>query len=129
MGYKVWHPGRLVADNREGTFLFFFAMGAMDCLLQLDGGKWKRRQGSMQNGKMIFQEGEKEVLRVGRGDVVKREGLGLVAWPKNSACGKRQKTEVSLIVEEPGSRRQVEQWLDQLARRHQGRLLVFINPF
>jgi len=83
----------------------------------------------MQNGKMIFQEGEKEVLRVGRGDVVKREGLGLVAWPKNSACGKRQKTEVSLIVEEPGSRRQVEQWLDQLARRHQGRLLVFINPF
>ena len=45
-------------------------------------------------------------------------------------------------MEEPGSRRQVEQWLDQLARRHQGRLLVdfpcffltilpkvFINPF
>ena len=35
-----------------------------------------------------------QVLRVGRGDVVKREGLGLVAWPISTAVGKRQKTEV-----------------------------------
>ena len=34
-----------------------------------------------------------------------------------------------LIVEEAGSRRQVGRWLDQLAGRHQGRLLVLGVPF
>jgi len=100
----------------------------VDCLVQLDGGKWKRRQVSMQTGNMIFQEDGKEVLKVGRGDVVKREGLGLVAWPKSTAANRKQ-VQVGLIVEESGSRKQVSQWLDQLARRQQGRLLVFINPF
>ena len=62
---------------------------------------------------------------------------------KPTSCPTAQ---VSLIVEEAGSRRQVGQWLDQLASRHKGRLLVgvlviivqltsfelskvFINPF
>jgi len=100
----------------------------VDCLVQLEGGKWRRRQVSMQNGEMTFQQDEKEVLRVSRGDVVKREGLGLVAWPIGAA-GKRKHVQVSLIVEESDSRKQVGQWLDQVASRQQGRILVFINPF
>ena len=34
-----------------------------------------------------------QVLKVGRGDVVKREGLGLVGWPISTA-GKRKQTQV-----------------------------------
>ena len=38
-----------------------------------------------------------QVLRVGRGDVVvRREGLGLVAWPISTATGRRKRAEVVL---------------------------------
>ena len=35
-----------------------------------------------------------QVLRVGKGDVVKREGLGLVAWPKGDDSKRRKQTKV-----------------------------------
>ena len=35
-----------------------------------------------------------QVLRVGKGDVVKREGLGLVAWPKGDDSKRRRQTKV-----------------------------------
>merc|ERR1719391_289523 len=48
----------------------------------------------------------------------------MVAWPISTATNRRKRAEVGLIVEEPGCRKEVGQWLDQLAKRHQGRLLV-----
>jgi len=101
----------------------------VDCLVQLDGVSWKRSQVVLQDGRMIIRQNGKEVLRVGKGDVVKREGLGLVAWPKGDKSKRRKQTKVGLIVEEEPPRRLAGQWLDQLAARPQGKLLVFINPF
>ena len=100
----------------------------VQCLVQEGGGAWRRREVAMEGTSLVVRAGAEEVARVERGEVVRKEGLGLVAWPR--CVGRRSRVQLGLLAEEEETRREVEGWLDRLVARADPRpLLVFVNPY